>query len=87
MGALEIIPDFVHDRRGQVVRISDAAAAELARLIETDAAYIYTPAGPDRDFYNVWENETIDPATGYRGVRIPLADWALAFDARHNDAA
>ncbi len=86
MGSLEIIPRVVHDLKGEPVRLSAEARHALADLITSHAAYIYQ-AGIDRKFWNVWLNHEIDPKTGYRGVRIPLADWALAFDARQEARA
>jgi len=78
MAALDTIPTVVHDLAGRPVALSEQARRTLAALIESDAAYIYVPVGIDRQFYNVWLNHEVDPQSpmGYRGVRIPLADWA-----------
>jgi hypothetical protein len=75
MPAIEIVPHVVHDLAGASVTLSEHSRQEIARLIETGAAYIYVAAGPDRDFWNAWLNEAIDQRTGYHGVRVALCDW------------
>lgn len=82
--ALQIVPTWVHDSDGETVAVSHAARVTLAEMIEQDAAYLYTPLG-DAHYYQVWLNHEVDPSTGYRGVRIPLADWARAYEAERGE--
>jgi len=68
------IPSIVRGLDGRRVRFSDDMRWELANRGAMGKLKVYQ-AGVHRSFWNIWLNDRIDPETGYRGMRIPVADW------------
>jgi hypothetical protein len=68
------IPSVVTGLDGRKVRVSEEARWQLAHGEAMGELSVYQ-AGPDKSFWNVWLNDRIDPESGYRGMRIPVADF------------